>query len=45
MAAKSVGGKLQMQIDERGSSLQCRALPKDESEVSQDFAMKLRGIT
>jgi hypothetical protein len=42
---KSVGEKLQMQMDERGSSLQRRALPKAEVGVSQDFSMQLRGLT
>ena len=30
MAANVVGEKLQMRMDEGGSNLQCRALPKDE---------------
>jgi hypothetical protein len=45
MAGKSVGENLQMQMDERGSSLQHRALPKFEAGVSQDFSMQLRGLT
>jgi hypothetical protein len=45
MAMKSVGENLQMKMDERGSSLQRRVLPKAKVGVSQDFSMQLRGLT
>ena len=40
MVAKSMGEKLQMQMDEGGSSLQRWTLPNAEVGVSQEFAMK-----